>query len=44
VIPGTVFAVGLFAANSSGPIILYDTLWILVLVYLTKHLPFVFMG
>jgi iron(III) transport system permease protein len=44
VIPGMVFAVGLFAAYSSGPIILYGTLWILVLAYLTKHLPFAFMS
>ena len=28
VIPGMVFAVGLFAAYSTGPIILYGTLWI----------------
>jgi ABC-type Fe3+ transport system permease subunit len=44
VIPGMVFAVGLFAAYSSGPIILYGTLWILVLAYLTKHLPFALMS
>jgi iron(III) transport system permease protein len=44
VIPGMVFAVGLFAAYSSGPIVLYGTLWILVLAYLTKHLPFAFMS
>ena len=44
VIPGMVFAVGLFAAYSSGPIILYGTLWILLLAYLTKHLPFAFMS
>ena len=44
VIPGMVFAVGLFAAYSSGPIILYGTLWILLLAYLTKHMPFAFMS
>ncbi len=44
VIPGMVFAVGLFAAYSTGPIILYGTLWILLLAYLTKHLPFAFMS
>ncbi|HSX77940.1 MAG TPA: iron ABC transporter permease, partial [Candidatus Saccharimonadia bacterium] len=44
VIPGMVFAVGLFAAYSTGPIILYGTLWILFMAYLTKHLPFAFMS
>lgn len=44
VIPGMVFAVGLFAAYSTGPIILYGTLWILMLAYLTKHMPFAFMS
>jgi iron(III) transport system permease protein len=44
VIPSMVFAVGLFAAYSTGPIILYGTLWILLMAYLTKHLPFAFMS
>lgn len=44
VIPAMVFAVGLFAAYSAGPIMLYGTLTILVLAYLTKHLPFAFMS
>ena len=44
VIPGMVFAVGLFAAYSKGPIVLYGTLWILALAYLTKFLPFAFMS
>jgi iron(III) transport system permease protein len=44
VIPAMVFAVGLFAAYSSGPVVLYGTLWILILAYLTKHLPFAFMS
>jgi ABC-type spermidine/putrescine transport system permease subunit II len=44
VIPGMVFAVGLFAAYSTGPVVLFGTLWILVLAYLTKHLPFAFMS
>ncbi len=30
--------------QSSGPIILYGTLWILLLAYLTKHMPFAFMS
>lgn len=44
VIPGMVFAVGLFAAYSTGPVVLYGTLWILMLAYLTKHMPFAFMS
>jgi iron(III) transport system permease protein len=44
VIPSMVFAVGLFAAYSTGPLILYGTLWILLMAYLTKHLPFAFMS
>ena len=35
VIPGMVFAVGLFAAYSKGPVVRYGTLWILALAYLT---------
>jgi iron(III) transport system permease protein len=44
VIPAMVFAVGLFVAYSTGPVVLYGTLWILMLAYLTKHLPFAFMS
>lgn len=44
VIPAMVFAVGLFAAYTSGPVVLYGTLWIIILAYLTKHLPFPFMS
>lgn len=44
VIPGMVFAVGLFAAYSSGPIVLYGTLTIITLAYLTKFMPFAFMS
>lgn len=44
VIPGMVFAVGLFAAYSQRPLILYGTLWILMLAYLTKFLPFAYMS
>ena len=44
VIPGMVFAVGLFAAYSHQPIVLYGTLWILMLAYLTKFLPFAYMS
>lgn len=38
-IPGIVLAVGLFAAYSHPPFMLYGTLWILFLAYLTKYLP-----
>ena len=44
VIPGMVFAVGLFAAYSKGPVVLHGTLSILALAYLTKFLPFAFMS
>jgi len=44
VIPGMVFAVGLFAAYSQPPLVLYGTLWILMLAYLTKFLPFAYMS
>ena len=43
-IPAMVFAVGLVAAYSSGWIVLYGTLWIMVLAYLTKNLPYAFMS
>jgi len=38
-IPGIVLAVGLFAAYTKQPFVLYGTLWILFLAYLTKYLP-----
>jgi iron(III) transport system permease protein len=38
-IPGIVLAVGLFAAYTRQPIVLYGTLWILFIAYLTKYLP-----
>lgn len=41
-IPGIVLAVGLFAAYSHPPFMLYGTLWILFLAYLTKYLPIAF--
>jgi iron(III) transport system permease protein len=44
VIPGIVFAVGLFAGYTRPPVILYGTLWILFVAYLTKFLPFAFMN
>lgn len=44
VIPAMVFAVGLAAAYSTGPIVLYGTLWILMLAYLTSNLPLAFMN
>lgn len=41
-IPGIVLAVGLFAAYTHKPLVLYGTLWILFLAYLTKFLPIAF--
>jgi iron(III) transport system permease protein len=41
-IPGIVLAVGLFAAYTHKPFVLYGTLWILFLAYLTKFLPIAF--
>jgi len=38
-IPGIVLAVGLFAAYTHKPLILYGTLWIMFLAFLTKYLP-----
>lgn len=43
-IPAMVFAVGLVAAYSGGWIVLYGTLTILTLAYLTKNLPYAFMS
>jgi iron(III) transport system permease protein len=39
VIPGVVLAVGLFVAYTRPPVLLYGTLWILFVAYLTKEMP-----
>jgi iron(III) transport system permease protein len=39
VIPGIVLAVGLFIAYTRPPLVLYGTIWILFLAYLTKEMP-----
>jgi iron(III) transport system permease protein len=39
VVPGVVLAVGLFIAYTRPPFVLYGTLWILFLAYLTKEMP-----
>ncbi len=39
VIPGIVLAVGLFIAYTRPPLILYGTVWILFVAYLTKEMP-----
>jgi iron(III) transport system permease protein len=41
-IPGIVLAIGLFAAYTKQPFVLYGTIWILFLAYLTKYLPLAF--
>jgi iron(III) transport system permease protein len=41
-IPGIVLGVGLFLAYTRGPIVLYGTLWILLLAYVTIELPAAF--
>ena len=41
-IPGIVLAIGLFSAYTREPIVLYGTLWILFIAYLTKYLPLAF--
>jgi len=38
-IPGIALGVGLFLAYTRGPIVLYGTLWILLLAYVTIELP-----
>ncbi|MEP7070655.1 MAG: iron ABC transporter permease [Usitatibacter sp.] len=38
-IPGIVLAVGLFLSYTRPPIVLYGTLWIIFLAYVTKELP-----
>jgi iron(III) transport system permease protein len=39
VIPGVVLAVALFIAYARPPIVLYGTLWILFIAYVTKEMP-----
>jgi iron(III) transport system permease protein len=39
VIPGIVLAVGLFIAYTKPPLVLYGTVWILFVAYLTKEMP-----
>ncbi|GAB4169523.1 MAG: iron ABC transporter permease [Thalassobaculales bacterium] len=41
-IPGVVLGVGLFLAYTRGPVVLYGTLWILLLAFLTIELPAAF--
>ena len=38
-IPGIVLAVGLFIAYTQEPFLLYGTLWIILIAYMTKYLP-----
>jgi len=38
-IPGITLGVGLFLAYTRGPVVLYGTLWILLLAYVTIELP-----
>ncbi len=38
-IPGIVLAVGLFLSYTHRPLVLYGTLWIIFLAYVTKELP-----
>jgi iron(III) transport system permease protein len=39
VIPGIVLAIGFYAAYTSRPLLLYGTMWILVLAFATRFLP-----
>ena len=39
VIPGVVLAVGLFIAYTRPPLLLYGSLWLLFIAYLTKEIP-----
>lgn len=39
VVPGIVLAVGLLMAYSGPPLVLYGTIWILFIAYLTKEMP-----
>jgi iron(III) transport system permease protein len=38
-VPGIVLSIGLFRAYSQPPILLYGTIWIIFVAYLTKYLP-----
>jgi iron(III) transport system permease protein len=38
-IPGIVLSIGLFRAYSRPPLLLYGTVWIIFVAYLTKYLP-----
>jgi iron(III) transport system permease protein len=38
-IPGIVLSIGLFRAYSRPPLLLYGTIWIIFVAYLTKYLP-----
>lgn len=38
-IPGIVLGVGMFLAYTRGPVVLYGTMWILLLAYVTIELP-----
>jgi iron(III) transport system permease protein len=38
-IPGIVLSIGLFRAYSQPPLLLYGTIWIIFVAYLTKYLP-----
>ncbi|MAE05481.1 MAG: ABC transporter permease [Nitrospinae bacterium] len=41
-IPGIVLAVGLFSAYTQEPFLLYGTIWIMFIAYVTKYLPLAF--
>jgi iron(III) transport system permease protein len=38
-VPGIVLSIGLFTAYSRPPLLLYGTIWIIFVAYLTKYLP-----
>jgi len=38
-VPGIVLSIGLFSAYSRPPFLLYGTIWIIFVAYLTKYLP-----
>jgi iron(III) transport system permease protein len=38
-VPGIVLSIGLFRAYSRPPLLLYGTIWIIFVAYLTKYLP-----
>ncbi|GFG49322.1 hypothetical protein CQY20_13580 [Mycolicibacterium agri] len=39
-VPGVVLAVGVFQAYIHPPLVLYGTIWILFVAYVTRHLPY----